>query len=522
MSENIQLGSMLMGSRNANPQPVSSRKEAGYQASQTREDAPVQSDTENSARDFASDGRKKTVFDKVLNQRLEKRSDETPDSVETPEEGAQPQVDPEAALTLAKLLAQFGSRLQTPAEGEGNPSAQQGGTSAVPLPVQTQSASAVPQNPTSVMGALQTDAMATEGQTVPPGQTAQTGQSAMFQPPAASGEQAAVTETGEPLAKTALTHDSAPAPEKSAAGQMPEKVQTPAVQGQAVEEKPAAAQAGAAQVTAKETVPQDAVTQADSDVADIENAEISAKAGLEKALQAKEDNEPDSSTLSTDRAPIANASESTVSSNAHHAAAAVAHTSQKTVGETFQAPEKPTLSVTETADVSKIRASDPVTASRTVDQIAQKLSLEQPIRTDQQIRLTLTPQELGTVRITFREQGNEVIGMLEVQKPQTRKELEDSVPQLLTTMQTQGVQVRRIEVVQWNPPQQQSRDGFADGFNPSAEREFFQQRTGQHEGSGQRGSFTPDGFASGSGKTSSADPYNPREYFSDKGLNLYI
>jgi flagellar hook-length control protein FliK len=186
--------------------------------------------------------------------------------------------------------------------------------------------------------------------------------------------------------------------------------------------------------------------------------------------------------------------------------------------------EKAQASAVETLPADKLRAANAVTASRPIEQIAQKLAAEPAVRADQQIRLTLTPAELGTVRITFKEQEGEVVGLLEVQKPQTRKELEESLPQLMTAMQTQGVQVRRIEVVQWNAPQQGTRDSLSEDFNPSAEREFLQQRSGtSQEGSSNNRQFaSSNGFSSTIAGAAALDTPDAQQWFSDKGLNLYI
>jgi len=72
---------------------------------------------------------------------------------------------------------------------------------------------------------------------------------------------------------------------------------------------------------------------------------------------------------------------------------------------------------------------------------------------NQRITLTLTPPELGTIRITFQQQGQEVTGLLEVQKPEVRRDMEQAVGQLMTAMNQAGVQVRRIEVVNFTPGQ---------------------------------------------------------------------
>ena len=107
-----------------------------------------------------------------------------------------------------------------------------------------------------------------------------------------------------------------------------------------------------------------------------------------------------------------------------------------------------------------------------VDQILQHLSSISVSGPQQQIRLTLTPEDLGTVRITFNRIDDEVVGLLEVQKNQTRRQVEQAIPQLVSAMESNGVQVRRIEVVRWDTSQDGADDGGAKESNYSATDQF--------------------------------------------------
>ncbi len=66
---------------------------------------------------------------------------------------------------------------------------------------------------------------------------------------------------------------------------------------------------------------------------------------------------------------------------------------------------------------------------------------------DQQITVRLNPPELGRVFIRFQEQNNQITGILEVSKAQTRFEIEQAIPQIVRNLTDSGVQVRRLEVV---------------------------------------------------------------------------
>lgn len=66
---------------------------------------------------------------------------------------------------------------------------------------------------------------------------------------------------------------------------------------------------------------------------------------------------------------------------------------------------------------------------------------------DQQITIRLNPPELGKVFIKFGEQDSQIIGLLEVSKPQTRIEIQQALPQIIQNLQDSGIHIKRLEVV---------------------------------------------------------------------------
>ena len=97
----------------------------------------------------------------------------------------------------------------------------------------------------------------------------------------------------------------------------------------------------------------------------------------------------------------------------------------------------------------------------------------------QQITIRLNPPELGKVFIKFEEQENQITGLLEVSKAQTRYEVEQALPHIIQNLADSGIQVRRLEVMLTNQNEQQSyrdellQDGtfqqhhdFPEGSNP--------------------------------------------------------
>jgi len=63
-----------------------------------------------------------------------------------------------------------------------------------------------------------------------------------------------------------------------------------------------------------------------------------------------------------------------------------------------------------------------------------------------QITVRLNPPELGKVAISFRQEQDQVIGLLEVSKTQTRDEIQQALPDIIKTIQDAGVNLKRLEV----------------------------------------------------------------------------
>jgi len=80
-------------------------------------------------------------------------------------------------------------------------------------------------------------------------------------------------------------------------------------------------------------------------------------------------------------------------------------------------------------------------------------------RPDQQITIRLNPPELGTVLIKFREQDSQITGVLEVNKSQTRAEIQQALPEIVRNLQELGVNIRRLEVVLTNGQERQALNG---------------------------------------------------------------
>ncbi len=163
--------------------------------------------------------------------------------------------------------------------------------------------------------------------------------------------------------------------------------------------------------------------------------------------------------------------------------------------------------------------------TKPVDQILHHLSLVSVSGTQQRIKLTLTPEHLGTVRITFNQTEGEVVGLLEVQKNQTRREVEQALPQLISAIQSSGVQVRRIEVVQWNASQDSAEDETAEDSDYSATGQFRDESSSNSSESGMLGNARFAGHGEKTSQLSQISEQDDPIYdagVTEGGLNMFI
>jgi len=90
---------------------------------------------------------------------------------------------------------------------------------------------------------------------------------------------------------------------------------------------------------------------------------------------------------------------------------------------------------------------------------------------DQRITIRLNPPELGYVSIKLVEQADEITGLLEVSRTQTRYEIEQVLPEVLRNLADSGVQIKRLDVLladqseQQNYKDQSLQDGWSGQHN---------------------------------------------------------
>ena len=94
---------------------------------------------------------------------------------------------------------------------------------------------------------------------------------------------------------------------------------------------------------------------------------------------------------------------------------------------------------------------------------------------DQQLTIRLNPPELGRVFIKFQGKGDQITGLLEVSRAQTRYEIEQALPQIIRNLTECGIQMKRLEVVLTN---QQEQHAFKDPSLAAEQDVWSEQQAG--------------------------------------------
>ncbi len=135
-------------------------------------------------------------------------------------------------------------------------------------------------------------------------------------------------------------------------------------------------------------------------------------------------------------------------------------------------------------------------ASEVTDSVGKQIlesiqsSISNPVG-DKQITVRLNPPELGEVLIKFQEQENQITGLLEVNKTQTRAEIEQALPQIIRNLSDSGIDIKRLEVVLTNSEHQEQEtlnehslfnsQQQQHNFDDSGMYEYDRDRTAIHE-----------------------------------------
>jgi len=133
------------------------------------------------------------------------------------------------------------------------------------------------------------------------------------------------------------------------------------------------------------------------------------------------------------------------------------------------------------APKSAANPSDGDISSTVGEQIRESIT-SSTVGPNREITIRLNPPELGSVVVKFQEQGDQITGLLEVSKLQTRAEIQQALPEITRDLQELGVQVKRLEVVMTSEQEHQALN---------AQSEMPQ----QNGWGGQQGATSPDPHA---------------------------
>ncbi len=78
-----------------------------------------------------------------------------------------------------------------------------------------------------------------------------------------------------------------------------------------------------------------------------------------------------------------------------------------------------------------------------------------------QVTIRLQPPELGTVLVRFREEDEHLDGVLEVAKAETRRQIEQALPEVVRSLQDAGIAIRRLDVTSGEPSGQELGRGLS-------------------------------------------------------------
>ena len=172
-----------------------------------------------------------------------------------------------------------------------------------------------------------------------------------------------------------------------------------------------------------------------------------------------------------------------------------------------------TQPTTNTPEVSMLRTPDqtPNTVSRQI-QNAMAMGVQQ---NSNQIVIRLDPPELGRVAIRFQEDSQGITGVLEVQRPQTRADLQHAMPEIIQQLQDSGVQIKRVEVLL---SADSDRETFEEqAFAQTQDQDMEHQQTSEQDRPRHNTTYGPSPLH----EPSTTDPTQD-QFASNQGINLLI
>lgn len=136
-----------------------------------------------------------------------------------------------------------------------------------------------------------------------------------------------------------------------------------------------------------------------------------------------------------------------------------------------------------------------------------------------EITVNLNPPELGRVSIRLQQDNGEITGLLQFSKTETKSQMQQLLPQVVSNLQNSGIAVKRLDIIQTGVDNSNTYQQYRD--NTAGDGTFSQQQFSQNQSS------NPDISGSGydwvTGKPSyTADGFYSDSYLDDEAMNVLV
>ncbi len=149
---------------------------------------------------------------------------------------------------------------------------------------------------------------------------------------------------------------------------------------------------------------------------------------------------------------------------------------------------------------------------------------------EQRLTIRLNPAELGAVMVRFeRDTTGQITGLVQTERPEVRREIEKAVPELVSSLQQSGVNVRRVTVSEQpgSSNQQNARHNDSQDVDAEDHRQLFEETGREYSGTGSKNQRSPGkGQNSGINMDNSGQKYTEKmqdnTYYNQRGINIFV
>jgi len=131
---------------------------------------------------------------------------------------------------------------------------------------------------------------------------------------------------------------------------------------------------------------------------------------------------------------------------------------------------------------------------------------------DNKITVRLNPPELGKLSIELRQHSNQLTGVLEVSKLQTRDQIQQALPQIITTLHEAGINLKKFDLVLSDQPQHQ----------PFQDQSLQDGNARQHNDLNQSGNLETEPAERAQTQTPYQEVFEPQSFVTANTINMLI